>query len=87
MTNGLTYLTNVSVSASSGYLGGETILEFSGIAECTPEMYAAMRKWLGEGKRLPNFSIEWMCLYCGTPQSYSRVNCSQCGAPRSHLGW
>ena len=80
-------LTNYSVSGGSGEL---LSLEFSGVAEWNPEIHQRMMKWMHEGinkeVEFPNWSIEWMCLYCATPQSYQRVNCSQCGAPRSHLG-
>ena len=82
-------LTNYSID---GGVWGDMSINFSGIATFTPELHQRMTAWInrsaeGGGVAFPDWSIEWMCLYCGTPQSYQRVNCSQCGAPRSHLGW
>jgi hypothetical protein len=61
-------------------------VEFTGVAPATPEVLEAINRWAKNGKgRLPNWKEEWMCLYCGTPQSLLNRKCDDCGAPRNWL--
>lgn len=45
----------------------------------------AIQNWMYQPFDLPDFREEWMCLYCGTPQPLSQINCSKCGAPRNWI--
>ena len=67
----------------------EPMMEFKGIAYFDNRLHGKFMERVGSHipGPMPNWDIEWMCLYCGTPQSYERVNCSQCGAPRSILAF
>lgn len=78
-------ITNYSVNLGLG----SPQIEFSGIALFDNRLHSKFMERLGNPNPgpLPNWEIEWMCLYCGTPQSYNRVFCSQCGAPRSVLAF
>jgi len=64
---------------------GRSELSFSGIAMYTPEILKAVEKWMYGIPQFPHYAEEFMCLYCGSPQSILRTHCAQCGAPRSFL--
>ena len=60
-------------------------IEFTGLAPATPEILAAIQKWMKDPGGLPFYQDEWMCLYCGSPNPLPERHCSQCGAPRNWL--
>jgi len=64
---------------------GQTEVTFSGIVKYTPEVLAAVRRWMYDVPSFPHYEREFLCLYCGSPQSITRTHCAQCGAPRSFL--
>jgi len=77
-------ITNYTISSDVSHI---ITMEFSGVALFDEKKHGHFMKNIGNVVSLPNWELEWMCLYCGTPQSYERVNCSQCGAPRSVLAY
>ena len=64
---------------------GLSEINFSGIAMYTPEILKAVEKWMYGIPQFPHYAEEFMCLYCGSPQSILRTHCAKCGAPRSFL--
>jgi len=81
------YLTQYSVNTDIISLSrfGDTLITFEGMAPATPQILKHMRRWLQQGKPLPIYQEEWLCLYCGSPNPLPDRHCSQCGAPRNWL--
>ncbi len=44
-----------------------------------------IQDWMSNGISKPTFQKEYMCLYCGSPNSIELTHCKKCGAPRSFV--
>lgn len=81
----------VDVQQLSGppeYALGVVQVRFSGIAIATTKVLTAMQTWLDKPSAMVELPVrreEWLCLYCGEPQSISLARCENCGAPRTWL--
>lgn len=68
------------------YAIGQGTVEFTAIAPATPEIMQFLSQRIhSNNPRLPLYTEEWTCLYCGSPQPLPRVSCQECGAPRSWM--
>jgi len=62
------------------------LITFEAQAPATPEIIDAVMGWArNPNGKLPIYSEEWMCLYCGSPQPLPLTHCEKCGAPRNWL--
>lgn len=83
----------IDVSTCGGFMeiipGGPGIIRFEGECPNTPAIASVLYNWIksadGKAPRFPFYAPEWMCLYCGTPNSLPETNCGKCGAPRNWL--
>ena len=61
-------------------------IDLSISAPATPQILKAITRWARNGRaRLPIWTEEWLCLYCGSPNPLPITHCDQCGAPRSWI--
>ena len=60
-----------------------------GSIDCITDDYGALKEFMqelrGEMGKPPTFKKEYMCLYCGSPNSVEYAHCKKCGAPRSFV--
>ena len=60
--------------------------DLSVVANGNPNtLMKAFHGWLDGGINMPTFQEEFMCLYCGSPNSVELTHCKKCGAPRSFI--
>jgi hypothetical protein len=48
-------------------------------------VHELLQDWMHNGINGPIYQKEYMCLYCGSPNSIEHTHCSKCGAPRSFV--
>lgn len=61
-------------------------LEMTVSAPATQEIVNAAMRWAkNQNARIPIWTEEWLCLYCGSPQPLPLTHCSRCGAPRNWI--
>jgi hypothetical protein len=60
-----------------------------GSVDFTTADYGAVHEFMEQLRSgtatMPTFQKEFMCLYCGSPNSVELSHCKKCGAPRSFV--
>jgi hypothetical protein len=69
------------------YLTGLTTVEadLHVVAQDAGALMQQFHRWMNEGLTEPSYQSEYMCLYCGSPNSVEHTHCKKCGAPRSFV--
>ena len=87
------FITNMSMSTNmSSYESGlvqfslDLIVPITGKGETDRGVIQTIHSWMyREDPIFPIYQSEYLCLYCGTPQSIENHSCDKCGAPRSFI--
>lgn len=54
-------------------------------APATEALRSLVHSWVNDGVFQPTYQEEFMCLWCGSPNSIEHTHCKKCGAPRSFI--
>ena len=99
MNNKLGWVTSLSYTFEDGLTdvtsfsdAKPTFIRSPGIIRGSMDFIAqdvgALREFMQDlrsGRAAPAYQKEFMCLYCGSPNSIEKTHCKSCGAPRSFI--
>lgn len=71
----------------SQYIPSQPSLEMNLTMQAIPTLalHELVQSWFHDGIYMPTFQKEFMCLWCGSPNSIEHTHCRKCGAPRSFV--